>query len=304
MASAEDRETFKDFLRRKPFVERWWPAAFELFSQMAPGIKPVKHSKSLPDYCYNILAVFRRTSLKAMPAFAETIKITDAERLKKCQTMDEAKEFMTVDWRRMGRVGGIGMRGMRFFELEVESYVEKEGLGDLSPAEEAEVVGLLFGENFPEFMKEYPQFQMIGNGLMNLGAEQVEKLSISTKQKSEVWSQYAYQAGPEAMIEFNKGIAEGMASVMDENGRPPGESVRSNVYWFLLLAWPEIKEMLESNPKKTMSDLWDWMQPFMRVGVVNMIDLDYLRDVCAPVSQSGIGLSLRPLSSHRQKPSA
>jgi len=40
--------------------------------------------------------------------------------------------------------------------------------------------------------------------------------------------------------------------------------------------------------------LHEWLQPFMRRDVITTIDIETLRDVCAP-PPSGIGLSLRPL---------
>lgn len=84
----------------------------------------------------------------------------------------------------------------------------------------------------------------------------------------------------------------------------PAPANRANIYNFLLLAWPEVKDMLEAKPRKTLTDLYEWMGPFMRRGVVALVDLDYLRDVCAPTSQAGIGLKLRPLSSRRASVSA
>jgi hypothetical protein len=87
-----------------------------------------------------------------------------------------------------------------------------------------------------------------------------------------------------------------MTGFLDENGQMVGESVRANIYGFLLPAWPEIKEMLESTPKKTVTDLHKWMLPFMRRGITSLLDVDALRDICAPMP-GGIGLALRPLTS-------
>lgn len=119
----------------------------------------------------------------------------------------------------------------------------------------------------------------------------------------EYWSKLAYLWGPAALADFNKGLAAGLNGFLDEDGRLAGESVRANIYWFLLIAWPEIKAMLESNPRKTVTDLHEWMLPFMRRDMCSLIDLDSLRDVCAPMP-SGIGLQLRRLSSRSARPSA
>lgn len=106
------------------------------------------------------------------------------------------------------------------------------------------------------------------------------------------------------MIELNEGVAEGMTSFMDENRQFTGESGRAGIYFFLLLAWPEIKVMLEAEPRKTLTDLHEWMEPFMRVGMTTYIEIETLRDVCAPPAQNGIGLSLRPLKNLPPKSSA
>ena len=87
---------------------------------------------------------------------------------------------------------------------------------------------------------------------------------------------------------------EGLKSLLDESGQPKGASNRSGIYSFLLLAWPEIKVMLEANPKRTLTDLHEWLQPYMRRDLMTYIEIETLRDVCAP-PPSGIGLSLRPL---------
>jgi hypothetical protein len=63
--------------------------------------------------------------------------------------------------------------------------------------------------------------------------------------------------------------------------------------------------MQESQPRrKTLTDLHQWLLPFMRMDVTPQLDIDTFRDVCAPPTQNGIGLSLRPLKSRLLPPSA
>ena len=112
----------------------------------------------------------------------------------------------------------------------------------------------------------------------------------------------AYQWSAAAMDEFNQGFADGFNAFMDVSGQLVGESGRAGTYGFLLFAWPEIRAMLESDPRKTMSDLHEWLKPFMRRDIITYIEIETLRDVCAP-PPSGIGLSLRPLNS-RSLPSS
>jgi hypothetical protein len=106
------------------------------------------------------------------------------------------------------------------------------------------------------------------------------------------------------MKDYNQGIAEGLAGFIDENGQLVGETNRFGTYSFLVLAWPEIKEMQSSQPRKTITDLHKWMLPFMRHGLTSRIDVETLRDICASKRSGGIGLSLRPLKSSPSPPSA
>lgn len=138
--------------------------------------------------------------------------------------------------------------------------------------------------------------QDVGRGLEQIlkenTAAQIEKMPGMI----EAIGRLAYLWGSDALAKLNEGVAIGLKEFLDEEGQPVNESVRSNIYEFLLMAWPEIKEMLEAKPRKTVGDLHTWMLPFMRRDMCNLVGPDYLRDVCAPMP-SGIGLKLRPLSS-------
>jgi hypothetical protein len=301
MSLEDDRNTFKKFLREKSFLERWLPVVFEQLKIW--GTFANQSEKLLPDYCYNIFAIYRRTYFKAIPTVGESVSVTDKEKLMACKSVEEAKQFVKIKFRHLGKAVGVTIRGVRFFDLEAERHLEKEGLLSLPADEVAEVNELVFGRHYWRPVKAFFKSQKIGHGTKRI-RKYFSTLFLAGTGVSPNFQELAYQWGPEAMIEFQAGLAEGMAGVLDENGRLAGESLRANIYNFLLLAWPEIKEMLESNPRKTITHLHNWMTPFMRLGVVNYVDLDYLRDVCAPPSQSGIGLQLRPMSSRPPRLSA
>jgi hypothetical protein len=294
MSLEDDRNTFKKFLREKSYLERWLPVAFEQLRIWGAFANQSQHL--LPAYCYNIFAIHRRTYFKAIPAIGESVTVADKEKLAACKTVEEAKPFVKIKFRSLGKSVGFTVRGVRFFHMEVGPSLEKEGLLDLPPDEAAEVQELVVGKHWQRPIKAFFKSRKIGHGTKRI-RKYFTTLFLAGTGVSPDFSMFAYQWGNEAMIEFSLGFAEGMQGLLDENGGLAGESPRANIYNFLLLAWPEIKEMLESKPRKTITDLHNWMTPFMRLGVVNQIDLDYLRDVCAPPSQSGIGLQLRPLSS-------
>jgi hypothetical protein len=289
----KDRDLFRKLLLKRPFLERWLAVLFEQLRMYRAGEAP--HGKLLPDYCYNIFAIYRRTYFRVVPILKDTVSVTDKERLAGCQSIEEAKQVVKIDWRNLGKTAGYLTRGIRFFDLEVDKFVEGCGLSNLSPEEQNEVTKMLFGDYFCQRIKNFIKSQTIGTKTGKIRKFLMELFGMTGPLPD--LAPLAYQWSPEAMAEFNAGMAEGMAGLFDEKGQLAGESNRANIYNFLLLAWPEIKEMQESSPRKTLTDLYHWMKPFMRLGVLSDIDLDTFRDVCAPPTQHGIGLQLRPLSS-------
>lgn len=202
----------------------------------------------------------------------------------------------------MGTVIGMGIRGMRFVEKEAENVLKREGVWGLAPKNGASDMALVFDQSRLERMAKDGGIKDVGRGLEQILKEDTEAHIERVPGMIEYWGQLAYLWGPAALADFNKGLAIGLKGFLDEEGQPVGESVRSNIYDFLLMAWPEIKEMLESNPRKNLTHLHKWMLPFMRDGMTSLIDVETLRDVCAPML-GGIGLALRPLSSRSARPS-
>jgi hypothetical protein len=303
MAHQNDRETVKEFFRHKSFLERWLPVVQEMASGWRAEKPTDQRQKCLPDYCYNILSVYRRTYFKGLPTMAETVNVTDKEGLSRAKTIKEAKQVLDINWRSLGIMMGIWSRGMRFFDLEAEDMLEKDGLLNLPLKKQKEVSEILLGKKQSQALKKFEKSGMLRATFKKLGEDKIDELGEKLATVSPEWVQRAYHWSPGAMAEFSAGMAEGQLSFLDEKGQFVGESNRANIYNFLLMAWPEIKEMLEANPKKTMSDLHLWMEPFMRQGLTSAMDIETLRDVCAP-PPSGIGLSLRPLKPRRRGPSA
>jgi hypothetical protein len=252
----------------------------------------------LPDYCYNILSVYRRTYFKGLPSVAGTVRVTDKGNLAGAKSIAAAKQVLEINWRSLGKVMGIFSRGMRFFDLEAEQTLESDGLLNLPSKKQKEVGEILLGKEQLQALKKLEKSDVVRASFKKISEKDIEELRKTLASVSPMWVQLAYQWSPGAMAEFSAGIAEGQRSFLDKDGQLVGESNRANIYNFLLMAWPEIKEMLETNPKKTMSDLHLWMQPFVRQGLTSSVDIETLRDVCAP-PPSGIGLSLRPLKSRR-----
>ena len=188
------------------------------------------------------------------------------------------------------------------FRKEAENTLKREGVWGLVPKGGASNLTLVFDRTRLEKMAKAGGIQDMGRGLQQILKENTAPHIEKMPAMIQTLGQLAYLWGPDALAKLNEGVAIGLKEFLDEEGRPINESVRQNIYEFLLLAWPEIEEMLNAKPKKNVGDLHKWMLPFMRRDMCNLIGPDYLRDVCAPMP-SGIGLALRPLSSRSARPS-
>jgi hypothetical protein len=294
-----DRQTVREFFYAKPLIERGKSVFDEMLWVLQGRESEGQHLKILPGYCYNIFGALTITFFKNFPAFTDIIFIKDRAGLAEASTIEAAKKVIQIDWKNLGCGVGIGLRCARFAEMEAADGLDGEGFDQFSPEEVKQAFVIVFGQ------------QWVEDNAARIASESPDKiLSVMLKQFIAPWiekmapaaamcSVFACQWSPAAFMEFHEGLSAGLGGFLDANSQLIGETSRSGTYVFLLLAWPEIKAMMEDRPKKTLSDLHAWMLPFMRMGVTPYLDIDQFRDVCAPPSQKGIGLSLRPLKSSR-----
>jgi hypothetical protein len=238
------KDSLEQFFGRMPFLERAGPVLAEMSRILCAESGECEAGPPLPQYCHNILAIFRRTYFKHFPAFADVVT-------------NPPGQPVQVDWRLLGKMIGIGLRCLRFGEYEVGQS------SGPTPVQEKEPLRSFLGEST---------------------SEQDEMYWIEVTQKINAaffnWNQAAFQWGPRAMAELNAGVAEGLSRFINDSGQFAGESNRAGVYWFLLLAWPEISQMQRARLPKTRSDFALWLEPFVKAGIVSIGDLDQIRDVC------------------------
>jgi hypothetical protein len=267
-----DQELIHNFLGRMPFEDRWKPVTEELKWVLGGCKNPTEHQKILPDYCYEILDAWRRTLFKNLPSLDDTLFIirnADGKSVKE----------LRIDWRCLGRAISIGERGLQFFDTEAIPQLKTDGLLDLEPEKEKKALRMIFGDRwlkqrvFKLLVHPHPYIKKL--------IEKCRSLYFTIKIFGfSKWGRLAYQAGPKAVAEFKAGLAEGQVGFLDNDGKLVGESIRSNNYEFMLLAWPEIKEMLAREPLPTRTDVFDWTKPYTKAGLCSFIDIDQFRDFC------------------------
>jgi hypothetical protein len=177
---------------------------------------------------------------------------------------------------------GKGCRGnltrCAFVELEADSMLALEP--EFTPEEAMEFAELYCDGPWLEGVIAEWEAKNSGKPLEEILPKEIAGCLEGIKAKVPPLEQLAYQFGPKAMVDYSRGRAVGLDSLVDEGGEITGKSRREFIYFFLLLVWPEIKEMQEANPPKTRNDLWEWMKPICYAGFVETNDLDPLLDVC------------------------
>ncbi len=289
------REFAVELLRQKSVVERLEPAWTELVWIMKGRPDEDRHERLLPDYCYSILDIFRRTYLRVMPTKTETFQ-GDTSGFPKDASLEEVKLHFQVNWEALGRMIGIVMRGLRLIGMESEEILKREGWLDLKPEEERELVDPVFGRRWIERKGFQRLFDEEGDSAGEMVEEQADALGKTFGLFLSSSNQLALLWGPAAMADLASGVSKGITGFLDVDARLVGESVRANNYVFLLVCWPEIKAMQQSRPPKSRTDFAKWIEPFAKDDLVSLKDLDQIRDVCEDIGLKfkGRGRSKNP----------
>ena len=279
------RAKFRKMLFQKSYMERWEPVSKELKWVICGRPNEEQHQKILPDYCYNIFELYKRTTFKGFVPISEAILIKDKERAATCKTIREAKEIMTIDWEKLGQVFSIGERGMMFFENEAEEKLKQDGLLDLTPKEDDEIYKLIFGDRWTEKRKAEIQAQEPDKPVEEILGERLFGIEATMKKAVPEWHQKALEWDAEAVTRFHAGVAKGSAAFLDKDGELVGEKKIKlrDTYEMLLIAWPEIEEMLNADPPKTRNHLWDWLKTFSYIRWIELEDLEQLNRLCAEI---------------------
>jgi hypothetical protein len=291
------RKKFQEMMLRKTFAERWEPVASELQWVISGRPNAGEHDDILPDYCYNIFDLYKRTIFKGFSPVTEAINVKDEERAATCKTIEEAKQIMTIDWGKLGSMFAIGERSMMFFEKEAEHKLKEDGLLDLPPEKNQEIYEQMIGDGWlekkmAELIEKVPGLKEKVAELeaMEPGKQLDELLEKSLKDLEDKmgkvvpkWQKMAGEWSPEAVTQFHAGAAKGSAVFLDKDGELRGETKLADTYSTLLIAWPEIEDMIKASPPKRMNDLWDWLAPFSYAGWIEIKDLDQLIGVCRPI---------------------
>ena len=270
-------EAVTAFFREMTLLQRIEPVLTELAAIILESRNAPDRQSALPRYCGNILRIFRRTYFKALPA-------------------DGLDGCAALHWERLGQVIGAGTSALRFGETQLQDLLKPEGLDNLSQEEMARLVRMVFASGHDEAAQSELWPQLPDATVQDMVASHFAITAPELWERFAICNQAACQGGPDSMTAFNAGMVKGMAGFVDESGQFVGETERANIYWFLLIAWPEIQAMQEARPPKTRNDFDEWLRPFVDCNLLSISSFSQLLDIC-----DDIGLTFKGRGAPRKK---
>lgn len=231
-------------------------------------------SACLPVWGHNIAEIFAKTIFKTMIA------------------LDTKGQF---DARNFGRMVGIFLRAGVFAGKEIEPALKKDGLLNLSKAEEKKIEDVAGIEHlFPLASKKFNRPIRNENQLINQFGRHAEKWTCNLLKSQGALFLHLWQQSIEVQHEFLCGIPEGFVMFLDTEGQFAGDRGRTNLYINLLVNWPEIAAMQKTEPPKSRRDLQKWLIAEAKIPISD--DEGWFDHLCDEIglSMKGVGRPIKP----------
>jgi hypothetical protein len=211
-----------------------------IYGAAGKPFEPFAISREMPKWCHNIADRLALTIGKGLVGLAPQSKF---------------------DARNYGRMVGLFLRGFIHFSKEVPAQLKQEGLMDLNPENEKKVEAMVDMPAIVAFASEkFGQTITNEDELAKAGTAELEK---KVKAQGEVLFsvvRYLLDRPVAEQHEFLCGIPEGFILMLDNDGGFSGQRARTELYFLLLMFWPEISEMQKAEPPKTCKFLLDWLE--------------------------------------------
>lgn len=149
-----------------------------------------------------------------------------------------------VNWRCVGRMAGILVRGQSWWTRDAELVLKKEGLGDLTEEEGDKIWTGAGMEDLRPFL-----LQVLKRGAEDKSTTEelvtaaFEKWMTGLELQKDAVVRLANNETAANQDEFWKGFSEGFTLLFDAHGGLAGDKGRTQILLILLTYWVEIEEM-------------------------------------------------------------
>ena len=219
-----------------------------------------KRSAELPHWCHRICDQLTKTLFKNVVGFAPQDKL---------------------DPRKIGRCVGMLIRGATFSCNEAAGELKREGLIDLSQEQKKKLEKAV---GWPVVFREASERwqEPIQNKRQLIKVGRRKSYSFVSKIAGHICKvlKYLLNRSVREKFEFLSGIPEGFVAVLNDDGDFAVRTKRNELYLSLLMHWPEILEM-QNTQSPTRRVLLEWLEMQEKKQLV--VDQKQFNELCADV---------------------
>jgi len=226
------------FGRVPPLLEAMQQAISRAAGQPLPA---VEFAETVPDWIHNICNELTRTVFKGVIKMAPVGQEYDA--------------------RKAGQYFGLLIRMAIFWWREAEVIWEQDGLAKLTPEKEKRLEKMAGWELACVHASKVAGRPITTKGqLIRFWKRRASRFISRTVAIAWFWIKFTLRRPVGEILEFLNGIPEGFKCFLNAEGRFAKTGKRTEIFFLLLMYWPEIEEMRQAQPPRTRKFLLDWLE--------------------------------------------
>ena len=229
---------------------------------------PVRYAESFPEWGHHIADELTKTIFKGIVRMAP-----------------HEKQSETTLAAKAGQLVGLLIRMGIFYWKEIPAQIEREGLNKLTAEQKAKL------EKMAGWELMLPHASELAGRPITTRAELIKfqrrrnlHFVIQLIRSNLKLAKLILHRPLEDIFQFLSGLPKGFKSFLNTDGEFAGKGKRTEIFLILLMYWPEIEEMKQSQPPKTRKYLLDWLEqeedkqlvvdPKVFYAICDEIDLD------------------------------
>lgn len=220
--------------------------AFRLAIDRAAERPPiaVRYAHTFPEWGHNIANELTKTVFKGIVRMAPKA--------------NQSNETLAG---KSGQLVGLLIRAAIFYWKEVPVMIERDGLNKLTNERKEKLEKMAGWELLLSQASELAGRPITTKAeLIKFHRRRVRRLAIQLIRNNLRLAKLILQRPVEEIFQFLSGIPKGFKCFLKTDGEFAGTGKRTEIFILLLMYWPEIEEMRQSQPPKTRKSLLDWLE--------------------------------------------
>jgi hypothetical protein len=205
---------------------------------------PVRYAHTFPEWGHNVANELTKTIFKGIVGMAPK--------------KNESNEILAG---KAGQLVGVAIRAAVFYGKEVPALIEREGLNKLTKEQNEKLEKMAGWELLLPHASELAGRPITGKAeLIKFYGRRILHFAVQMARSNLVLIKLILYRPVEEIFRFLSGIPKGFKSFLKTDGEFAGKGKRTEIFLALLMYWPEIEEMRQSQPPKTRKYLLDWLE--------------------------------------------